>query len=278
MTDKTLTAADGQFESMPRKNAALILLLVGLVLLPGPAYAIGLERLDAPDRSRSPTGYVARPIDGANDTALTERYGDHVSLQVEDLRFSHVADDFRAPNRTRDVLEAVTANETVHIDDAAVQSDLGQVSREYPFVTREYETYYRLRLSERDGATRVEAVPATDAEVAAVVRDRLVTDYAELSPAQRRTFEAIRNATTSDESYAYRPWSDEPLPPTPVVRRDGTYYAVRGVMHVDDFSLPDGFVAGFVASGVGALCLLAAVALAVYRRVVAPASGGSAGD
>lgn len=90
---------------MSPQRAALVALLVGAVLLPGPAYAVGLDRLDGPEQHRSPTGYVATPIDAENDSVLAGQYGSTVAFRPQGLEYRHITDDHRAPNKTQRVLD-----------------------------------------------------------------------------------------------------------------------------------------------------------------------------
>jgi hypothetical protein len=243
-------------------RVALALLVVGVVLLPGPAYAIGLDRLDGPDRHRISTGYVATPIDASNDSLLAERYAGRLALRTESLQYRHVATDYRAPNRTRQVLERAIRNGTATAETSAVRSDLRRLARNETFLTVDDDAYYALSVS----SGTVETSRATDAEIAAAVRDELVVDYGRLPAAERRTFGKIRNTTISSERGDYRPWSDEPVPDEPIVERDGTHYAVHVRSHTDDFGFPDGLLVGVAASLVGVTSLLGSGVVWLYGR------------
>lgn len=253
---------------MSPQRIALALALVGVILLPGPAYAFALDGLDDSDRHRSSTGYRAEPVDASNDSLLVERYQRDVTFYAEGLTYRHRADEYRAPNETLDVLRTAVAsgNATTTSDD--VRADLRRVDRAEPFVTLEYDGVYDLRLSTAGETTTVRAVEATDAEIAAAVREELVVDYESLSAGERRTFEKIRNATTSDDAHDYRPWSDEPMFETPVVvDRDGEQYAVAVASETDDFDLPDGLFVGITASVVGIASLAGAAVVTLYARL-----------
>lgn len=253
---------------MSRYRVVLALLVVGLVLLPGPAYAIWLDQLDGPDRHRSSAGYVAEPIDVGNDSLVTDRYAVHLTFRPEGMEYRHVADDYRAPNRTRRVLERSIRNGTATTDDPSVRGDLRRLERNYTYLALSYDVYYAYSVSTSATATTVETTRANDSEIAAAVREELVVPYGDLSTAEQRTFRKIRNATTSDDEYAYRPWSDEPVPGAEIVERDGTHYDLRVASNTDDFDFPDGLFLGIVASLVGIVSLLASGGVWLYGRVV----------
>lgn len=247
-------------------RTALALLVVGLVLLPGPAYAIGLDRLDGPDEHRVSAGYVAEPIAAANDSVLADRYAGQVSFQPSDLEFRHVRDDYRAPDRTRDVLERAIGDGSATTDDGAVESDLRRIERNHTFLTVSFDAYYAYGIESTADATTVETTRANDSEIATAVREELVADYEHLPEAERTTFRKIRQATEADDQYDYRPWSDEPVPGEPIVERDGDYYAVEVASHTDDFHFPDGLFLGFGASIGGIVCLLLSGVIRLYDR------------
>lgn len=247
---------------MASRSPALVLLVLGLVLLPGPMYGAAFDRLEGPERHRAPTGYVATPIDAANDSVLAGRYAHHVSFQSSDLQYRHVADDHRAPNRTRRVLERAIRRGEAATGDDAVRSDLRRIERNHTFLTIEYDEYYQFSVAESDGATTLRTTRATDAEIASAIRDEIVVGYADLPPAERQTFRKIRNATEADS--AYRPWSDEPVPEQTLVRANGTYYDVEGMSHFDDFGPSRAVLYGFLASLVGVGCLLAGGLFALH--------------
>jgi hypothetical protein len=238
---------------MDRRRVALACFLVGLLLLPGPAYAMVVDWADGPDRTRSPSGYQATEIDVSNDSLVAERYTSAVTFYAPTLTYRHAA-DYRARNETSDVLVRAIRTGNATTDDPAVVADVRSIQRNYSFVTVEYDTVASLELSADDEATRVRATPVGDAEIAAAVREELVVSDDSLSPAERRTFEKIRNATVSEAADDYRPWSDEPVPPT-IVRRGDTYYAVEQVSSTDEFGSPGLFV-GLAASAVGIVLLV----------------------
>lgn len=251
---------------MSPTRAALALLVIGAVLLPGPAYAIGLDRLEGPDRHRSPTGYVATPIDIENDSVLADRYARDVTFRTQGLEYRHVADDYRAPNETRRVLERAIRNGTATTSDEAVSDDVQQLQQNYTLLTTSYDAHYTYAVSATGETTTVETTRANDSEIAATVRDELVVDYENLSADERETFRKIRNATESDEQYDYRPWSDEPVPERPIVERNGTYYAIEIASQTDDFDFPPGLFLGFLGSALGVVALLASGGLWLYGR------------
>lgn len=247
---------------MPSDRTALVAVLVGLLLLPGPAYAFALDAADGPERYRSSAGYAATEIADENDTVLAEQYASSLTFRPESFQYRHVRDDFRAPNRTREVLEAAIATGSATVDDDAVAADVRQLRRNYTYLTVEYDTYHTFTLA--DGA--VTTTVANESDIAATVREELVANYSDLSPAERRTFRKIRNATDSEAAYDYRPWDDEPVPEQPIVERDGTHYAVEVVSHTDDFSFPDGLFLGLVGSGVGVVAVLTGIGTLGYNR------------
>ncbi|MFC7097085.1 hypothetical protein [Halobaculum marinum] len=247
---------------MPSDRTALVLVFVGLLLLPGPAYAFALDAADGPERYRSSAGYAATPIDYENDTVLAEQYAASLTFRPESFQYRHVRDDFRAPNRTREVLETAMATGSATVDSDAVAADVRQLRRNYSFLSAEYDTYHAFTLADGEVTTTV----ANESDVAAAVREELVVSYDDLSPAEQQTFRKIRNATESDDAFAYRPWNDEPVPDDPIVERDGTYYAVEAVSHTDDFGFPEGTFVGLVASAVGIVALLAGLGTLGYNR------------
>lgn len=251
---------------MSPKRAALALLLVGLVLLPGPAYAIGLDHLDGEDRHRSSAGYVATSIEAENDSVLADRYASEVTFRTQGLDYRHIADDYRAPNETRRVLERAIRNGTATTSTPAVHDDVQQLEQNDTFLTISYDGYYTYSVSSNGDTTTVQTSRANDSEIAAVVRDELIVDYQSLSDDERETFRKIRNATESEQQYDYRPWSDEPVPEEPIVAQDGRYYAIEVASHTDDFNFPEGLFLGFAASGLAIVLLLASGGVWLYGR------------
>lgn len=247
---------------MSPNRPAVVLAVVGLLCLPGPAYVFALDNLTEPDRYRVSAGYVADPIDAESDALLADRYAVHLTFQPEDMQYRHVSDEYRRPNETRDALERAIQEGQATVTDPDVARDLRRLERNHTYLSPEYDRYYDYRLVETDDGARLEAERASDDEIAATVRERLVVEYGELTPAERETFRKIRNATVNDDDY--RPWSDEPVPEEPIVERDGTYYAVEVYSHTDDFDFPDGVVFGVVASFLGVVCLLGSGGIAAY--------------
>lgn len=249
-------------------RAVRVLLLIGLVLLPGPAYAIALEQADQPEPHRSSRGYTATSINASNDSVVVEQYGDEVTFLVEEKNDEHVASDLRAPNRTHEILRRAVGSGETTASQSAVIADIREIDRTYPFVTRGYHTYYELVLTETNGGLRVNATEATEAEVAAAVRERYVVHYDDLSAEKQRTFDKIRRATRSEDDYGYRPWSNESVVERPaIVEKNGSYYALRAPLHVDDFDLPDGLFLGLVGSAVGIGCLLVGAGILIAQRI-----------
>lgn len=252
---------------MPSRSTALALLVVGLLLLPGPMYAVAFDRFDGTERHRVPSGYVAEPINASDDAVLGERYANHLALRPRTLSARYSADDYRAPNRTRRLLERAVRNGSAATSDDAIRSDLARLERNYSLLTLEYDEYYAFSAVTSDGTATVRANRSTDAEIADVVRDELVVSFRDLSPAERRTVRKIRNATESEAAYDYRPWSDEPVPDRPIVRMNGTHYAIEKATVTDEFGPSTGILFGFLGSLVGAGCLVGAGLVALYARV-----------
>jgi hypothetical protein len=249
---------------MAPSRTALALLVVGVVLLPGPGYAVLLEQVDGPERQS--TAYVVTPIDASNDSLLTDRYADRISFRPERLTYGHVADDYRAPNRTRDVLERAVRSGTATTSDEAVAADLRRIGRDYAFLTIDYDEYYAFSLSETNkGDDSLRTSRANESDIAATVRHTLVVDYRDLSPEKRETVRKIRNAT--EAGHDYHPWSDEPVPERRIVRRNGTSYAIETNGHVDEFGPSGGVLLGFAGSAVGIACLFASGGVWVYGRM-----------
>jgi hypothetical protein len=251
---------------MSPNRIALALLLIGLVLLPGPAYAVGLDRLDGPDRYRVSTGYQTTAVDISNDSALAEEYIFGLAFLPEDMQFHYINEDYLAPNRTQRVLERAIRNGSATTRDQAVEADLQQLQRTHPLLTLTYRVYYVYSVSSTGGTTTIEATRANESQIAALVRANHVVSYQNLTKAEQRTFRKIRNATDDPDQYDYRPWSDEPLPERPIVERNGTYYVIEGSSDTDDFNFPAGFLLGFVASGLGLIALILSGGVWLYAR------------
>lgn len=259
---------------MNYRRTALSLAVLGLVLLPGVGYVFALDGLGGEEPHRSSTSYGAAPIDADNDTVMAAQYRSAVTFYAPRLQYRHVADEFSARNETREVLLTAMRTGTAATSDGDVRADLRSLQRNYSFVTAEYDEVYRLAL-ERDGETTVvTATRANESAVAAAAREEVVVEYETLTPAERATFEKIRNATRSEEDYGYRPWSNESvLHPPLVVEKGEAHYAVETVAHVDDFDFPDGMLLGVVASGLGVVSLVTAVLTALVGVVRRRRSG-----
>lgn len=251
---------------MASNRFALALLVVGLLLLPGPLYADAVADATAPERHRMSTGYVAEPIAAGNDSVLVERYAGRVSFRSERLAYRHVADDYRAPNRTRRTLDRAIREGTATASDADVAADLRALEGDYSLLSVDYERYYAFAVTGRGANATVRTSRADDAEIAAVVREKLVASYGDLPAAERATFREIRNATASEDAYDYRPWSDEPVPDPPIIERDGTYYAVSAASVTDEFGPSGGVLLGFAGTLAGVGCLLAAGCVRLVGR------------
>ncbi|SDL89423.1 hypothetical protein SAMN04487949_0090 [Halogranum gelatinilyticum] len=252
---------------MNYRRTALALLVVGLLLTPGVWYVFAVDDLTGPDRYRSSSGYTATPVDVSNDTLLADRYDSRLTVRADSLRYRHVADDYAAPNETRRVLaEAIETGRATTSNDS-VRADLVAIDEEYPFVANEStrDGVYALELSTDEGTTVARATRANDSAVADAVRRDLLVSYEALPTDEQATFDAIRNATVHDDWY--RPWSDEPVPDEPLVRKGDTTYAVAAPVAVDDFNFPDGLLVGLVASALGVLSLLAAGLVAIVGYV-----------
>lgn len=248
---------------MPSDRTAVVVVLVGLLLVPGPAYAFALDDLGGEERYRSSAGYSATEIDVSNDAALADRYATDLTFRPPNLEYRHVREAYRAPNGTREVLETGMADGAASVESDAVAADLRRLERNYTFLTTEYDTYHTFTLADGELATTA----ANDSEIATAVREQLIANHTDLSPAERRTFRKIRDATVSEEAYDYRPWSDEPVPDAPIVERDGTYYAVEVTSQTDDFDFPDGLLLGLVAAAVGVVAVLGGTGTLVYNRL-----------
>lgn len=264
---------------MERRTAALALLAVGLVLLPGPAYAVVVDDATGGDeRHRESYALGAERID-PNTTAgqreLVRRYGTRVALPVESVTAGYARDGYAAPNRTASVLRAAIENGTAVATAAPVRSDVAAVADEYDYLRVDRgsdpadDPYYALSVSESGTRTTVRADRVNRSDVAATVLDRHAVAYDSLSPAERETVDKILAESAEGEaSGEYRPYSDEPVPDRPfVLRRGDAYYDVHVTSHVDDFSFPTGFLAGVVASVVGVLSILGGLAVAAVAHL-----------
>lgn len=247
--------------SPDRKRTALAFLLVGLVLLPGPAYAYGFTELTDPDRSRTSVGYVATPVDVGNDTAVADRFATEVSVQPGDLLHEGARTDYETPNATHDRLVRAIEEGSVVVENDSVRRDLRSLDREAPLLTREFDAYYGFEL---DGSV-LRADRANESVIAAAVRDQLVVAAADLPRDERETFQKVRNATRHDE--AYHPSHDEPVPDDRIVTSDGQAYHVHGTFPFDA-GLIAGVGLGAIASVLGTLSLFVCLAVVLEGFLV----------
>ena len=248
---------------MPSRPA-LALLVVGLLLLPGPAYA-GL--VDSLDRDRVATGYGAERVDLDDPETrerLTERFADDVTVNLDHVAEPYAADEYRAQNRTVRVLRrAYRGNEPVRVTDDAVRADVTDLARNASFLRPDFDREPRRLVVDRSDDVLV--VETREANASAVFAAAVVR-YDGLPPAEQATVEKVLNASGGEEHDYYRPYRDEPHPFPAVVEKDGEHYLVQSTVHVDDFG-PDGFFVGLAASGVGLVCLLGAGAAMLVERV-----------
>lgn len=250
---------------MPSRPA-LVLLAVGLVLLPGPAYAVLVDSV-RPDRVAA--GYSAERVDLDDpDTRarLAETFGHEVTVSL------HHVDDasshpYRTPDRTAAVLRrAYRGMDPVRVTDDAVRADVEALARNASFLRPDFDhDPRRLVVHRRDGALLVSTRETNASAVFAAVRGDVVVDYDALSPAERDTVDRVLRTAGADDAY-YRPYENEPHPTFPaIVERDGNHYLVQPTVHVDDFGF-DGLVAGIGASAVGLLFLFGGAAVALVER------------
>ncbi|MFB6130892.1 MAG: hypothetical protein ABEJ28_08740 [Salinigranum sp.] len=264
----------------PRK-IALLLIVLGALCLPAPAYLGWAARATAPTPQTSQV-YSAEPLDlsTATDRAtVVSRYGYRIALSTHRVSHRYSAGVYRAPNETRRTLEAAMENGTATTADAGARADLRSIAANYSFVYDAYahrEQYYRLRVS--DDGSEVRTRPVSRDRVANATVDRVAVRYADLSPGERRTVDRILGNASGDGS-GYRPRVDDPfvdrLPA--LVYRDGTLYSLYAYGHVDDFG-PGffGFLAGLAVAGVGVVLLLvgsATLAVLWWRERGSEANG-----
>lgn len=244
------------------------LLVVGLLLLPGPVYAAAIDSFTP---ERAPTGYGAERVDLDDPETrerLTERFAEDVTVNLDHVAEPYAADEYRAQNRTVRVLRrAYRENESVRVTDDAVRADVAALARNASFLRPDFDHEPRRLVVDRpDDALMVGTREATASDVFTAVREAAVVRYDALPPAERATTRKVLNASVGEERGYYRPYRDEPHPFPAVVERDGEHYLVRPVVHVDDFG-PDGLFVGLVGSGVGLVCLLGAGAATLVGRV-----------
>jgi hypothetical protein len=251
---------------MPSRHV-LTRLVVGLLLLPGPVYAVAVDSLD---RERASTGYGAERVDlddPATGDRLVDRFGADVTVTVAHVAEPYVVDEFRAQNRTVAVLQRAYRGETVRVTDGAVRADVTDLARNASFLRPDFDHDRRRLVVERRGdALVVRTRDANASAVFAAVRDEAVVQYDALSSEERETVDRVLNASVGEERGYYRPYRDEPHPFPAVIEKDGEHYFVQSSVHVDDFG-PDGFRLGLAGSGVGLVCLLGAGAAVVGERV-----------
>jgi hypothetical protein len=133
---------------MPSDRTALVVVLVGLLLVPEPAYAFALDDIGGPERHRVSAGYAATPIEYSNDTVLAERYAASLTFRPSAFQYRHVREAYHAPNRTRAGLETAIETGSAPVESDAVATDIRALRRNYSFLTVEYDTYYAFAIAD----------------------------------------------------------------------------------------------------------------------------------
>ncbi|EMA07438.1 hypothetical protein [Haloferax denitrificans] len=258
---------------MRLRKLAFLLAVVGLVCLPAPVYLPALADATSPPPKVS-NSYRAEPVSLANHSdveTIVRRHGRSVSISVHQVSHRYSADEYRAPNETRETLETAMRNGTARTTAAGAQADLRAIARNNTYVHDAYaerEQYYRF--SVRENGSVVTARNATLGRVANTTVERSAYSYANLSPAARETVDGVlRNS--SDGDFGYRPRVNDAfvdrLPA--LVEKEGTLYSITAYAHVDDFGFGAALVVGLGVAGVGAVLLLvggAVYAIAWWRE------------
>jgi len=257
---------------MRPRRAALLLVLIGVLALPAPCY-FGWAAQAASPPPKSPQVYAATPVDPADADdrqQIVYTYGHEVALSLHQVSAAYSAGKYRAPDRTRAVLETAMETGTGNATDPDVEADLRAIHDDYRYVHGTEERrgeYYRIGLG--PAADRVTLEPVSLVRVANVTLEAVTVRYASLTDDERRTVDRILDRSSGD-SMGYRPRADEPfedqLPA--VVVRNGTLYSIDVAGHVDDFG--PGFGAallGLVVTGVGVLLILVGLGIFGYTWV-----------
>jgi hypothetical protein len=250
----------GKRVTMRPRKIALLLIVLGAVCLPAPAYLGWAAETTAPPAQTSQI-YHAEPVDPANESdrkQIVDRRGTTVALSIHQVSERYSAGEYRAPNETHQTLEAAMESGSATTEDADAQADLSAIARNYTFVHDAYgdrEQYYRLTVEDDGGVVRAD--PVSIDRVANVTVEEGAVQYGDLSTGEQETVDRIIDS--ADDS-GYRPRVDEPfvdrLPA--LVEKDGTVYSLHVSGHVDDFGPGfSGFVVGLLVAGVGVVLLLA---------------------
>lgn len=244
---------------MPSR-VATTLLVVGLLLIPGPVYAAAVDSM-TPDRV--PQGYSAEPVDLDDPETreqLAETFDDDVTLSLY-----HLTDSPASSDRTAAVLREAYRGGELRVTDEAVRAEIQALARNYTFLRSDADHDPRLLVLDPSAdALVVTTRHVSFSEVFREVRGDAVVEYESLSPAERATIDRILNTSGSDAYY--RPYENDPHPDFPVVvEKGGAHYLVQSTIVVDDFS-PDGFYLGVLGTGGGVVALLAGGLLTVLDR------------
>jgi hypothetical protein len=257
---------------MRPRRAALLLVLIGVLALPAPLY-FGWAAQAASPPPKSPQVYAATPVepaDAEDRQQIVYTYGHDVALSLHQVSAAYSAGEYRAPDRTRAVLETAMKTGTGNTTDPDVQADLRAIHDDHRYVHGTEERrgeYYRIRLG--PAAERVTLERVSLGRVANVTLEAVTVEYASLTDGERRTVDRILDRSDG-ESMGYRPRVDEPfadqLPA--LVARNGTLYSIDVAGHVDNFG--PGFGAallGLAATGVGVLLILVGLGIFGYTWI-----------
>lgn len=221
-------------------KVALALLVLGAVCLANPLY-LGpiLDATTGPGQvSQIYAGERVNPNTTAGQEQLARTYGGRLAFDADRLTISYLQDDYRAPNETYAVVTEAFANGSARVPNDAVRSDLRGLERNYSYLHNDSgRSYYRYRLVNRSGETYLNATAVTDSELTDAVLDRYLLRYDEMNASRQATVDRIVEESDADGYGGYRPYTNESLARDlpAVVLKDGTYYDVRAIGHVDDF-------------------------------------------
>jgi len=250
---------------MRLRELALLLAVVGLACLPAPVYLPALADATSPPPKVSQS-YRAETVSLANESdteTIVDRHGRTVSISVHQVSHRYSAGEYRAPNETRETLEAAMRNGTARTTAAGAKADLRSIARNNTYVHDAYgerQRYYRFSVEEN--GSLVTARNVTLQRVANATVEQGAYSYESLSPEARETVDRIlRNS--SDEDFGYRPRVNDAfvdrLPA--LVEKDGTLHSITVYGHVDDFGFGIALVVGLGVAGVGAVLILVGGAL-----------------
>lgn len=237
-----------------RQQVARTLLIVGMLLLPAPLYLGPAAEAITPAPQTS-QGYHAEQIDlGDESDRKSFISGTDRQITVTQFDFSaDPADPYRWNATTWRVLETAMTNGSATVSDAGIREELREIDTKHQFVREDSDDgreYYRLTIEQSGTIVRTE--PASDAEVATAIAEQ-APHYENLTSAEKRTVDAILNASSSEYG-THRPQVNDAFVdqlPTMIWKGD-SLYDINGLLYVDEVPVGViGFYAGFGVAAIG---------------------------